>query len=348
VCAAVNVYAPILLSLVPGCWLAPCDSDLVEREATFTPSWFDLAAELDGDGQLTAAGCENLCERYSTIAVTSVEECGFEDEEVGAVTVPADTADTASTPPTITCRALGTRLCDGGRHHVSVAARAMSACSDALGAFLAESALAEATSVTAFVALAAELSSFGAPADLVERCKAAAVDEVVHARLLGAAAAARGASVPRATFTSTPRRTLLRFAVENAVEGCVNETWATVVAAHQSVHAEDASLRAIYRRIARDEARHAELAWALHAWLTPLLAAEDRAEVEVARAAAIEALSAQADGPRVAGLPGGSETRRLLAGLLEQVWTPAAAAARTRTPAARRATQRSPVVRSLA
>ena len=43
----------------------------------------------------------------------------------------------------------------------------------------------------------------------------------------------------------------------------MNETWAALVAAHQSVYAEDAALRAIYRRITADEARHAELAWAI-------------------------------------------------------------------------------------
>ena len=321
-------YTPILLVLVPGCW-GPCDTDEVEREATFTPTWSELAAALDADGRLTAEGCNALCNQYNNVfQLSTVEECGFVDGDLGVITVPeGDTADTAHTaasaPPEMTCLALGSQPCMGGRHHISVASRETSACADPLAAFLAESALAESTSVKAFVELAAELVSFGAPADLIARCKAAAVDEVVHARLLGEAAAARGARLPRTAFQSTPRRTLLGFAVENAVEGCVNETWAALVAAHQSVHAEDAALRAIYRRITADEARHAELAWAIGSWLAPRLTAEERAQVEAARAAAIEALFARAEGPTVAGLPDATESRRLLVGLLERVWSPA-------------------------
>ena len=76
----------------------------------------------------------------------------------------------------------------------------------------------------------------------------------------------------------------------------------------------------------------AELAWAIDAWLGPLLTAGERAEVEGARRAAVERLFASAamtdpDVARVVGLPTLTEARRLLHGMVSRVWEPAARAA---------------------
>ncbi|MCL0138103.1 hypothetical protein M2T37_27880, partial [Klebsiella pneumoniae] len=92
-----------------------------------------------------------------------------------------------------------------------------------------------------------------------------------HARMLRKLAAARGGRPGPIAFAPVRERSLLAFAIENAVEGCVNETWAALVAAWQAGHAEGADVRAAYERIAADEARHGDLAWAIDAWVAEVL-----------------------------------------------------------------------------
>jgi hypothetical protein len=59
-----------------------------------------------------------------------------------------------------------------------------------------------------------------------------------------------------------PARSLEELAVENAVEGCVRETYGALTAIWQARTAKDPSVAAAVRRIARDETRHAALSWA--------------------------------------------------------------------------------------
>ncbi|MDC0670585.1 hypothetical protein [Nannocystis radixulma] len=118
-----------------------------------------------------------------------------------------------------------------------------------------------------------------------------------------------------------PARTLLAIAVENAVEGCVRETWAALVAAHQARWAAHPAVRSVYRTIAADEARHAELAWAIDSWLSGQLDADGRARVVQARRTAADALAAHlataTDAPELAalGLPAARVAAELFAGL---------------------------------
>jgi hypothetical protein len=51
--------------------------------------------------------------------------------------------------------------------------------------------------------------------------------------------------VPRARVGAHGARSLESIAIENAVEGCVNETWAALVATLQAAHATDPELRAV-------------------------------------------------------------------------------------------------------
>jgi hypothetical protein len=79
-------------------------------------------------------------------------------------------------------------------------------------------------------------------------------------------------------------------AVENAVEGCVNETFSAALALVQSMTARDPIMRAAMGPIARDEVRHAELAWRVADWLDTRLSETERARVKRARNAAVNAL----------------------------------------------------------
>lgn len=164
---------------------------------------------------------------------------------------------------------------------------------DGVGQWFAVHAHLERASVAAFAELAAWLRRRGAPAELVERCGAAAGDEIVHADLMAAFARRGGVEVPRCEAEAAPDD-LLTVAIHNAVEGCVHESFAAVVAAHQARHAAPMLGRDAFAQIAVDELRHGELAWDLHAWLLGQLDPDGRAIVERAQADALARLPERA------------------------------------------------------
>lgn len=154
----------------------------------------------------------------------------------------------------------------------------------------------EVAAAVAFERLARELASHGAPDDLVADARRAAEDERRHAGLFFAAlhdmgadgSGDMGADAPAAAVDAEPtfvERSLLALLLENAAEGCANETYAAVVATHQAVAAPSTRLRAVFSSIAPDEQRHAELAHRIHAWGLSRVDAADRARLIAAFAA---------------------------------------------------------------
>jgi hypothetical protein len=216
--------------------------------------------------------------------------------------------------------------CDG-RSHACIASRGAVALEDPFVAHFARAAHDEAASVHAFAALAVELAALGAPPELLAQIQSATADEVRHAEAVARLVAEHGGRCrPPARRPHTARQAR-EIAIENAVEGCVRETWAALLAAHQAGHAEDPRVRAVMRPIAADEARHAELAWAIDAWLCGLLDPAARAEVDAARHSAATALlvgvAAREPAPaliREAGLPGREQATRLAQGLAATLW----------------------------
>ncbi len=180
------------------------------------------------------------------------------------------------------------------------------------GAWLARAAALEATSVEAFEILAEELERFGAPEALVADARRAARDEVRHARATTVLASRFGARVPSRARGRRRRRDLRTVAVENAAEGCVRETFGAALAAWQAACARDATVRRAMRSIARDEARHADLAWRIDAWVADVALEDARA----ARGDAIRALRASVaafgGGDEILGLPDATSAGRLL------------------------------------
>ncbi|MBX3229661.1 MAG: ferritin-like domain-containing protein [Labilithrix sp.] len=189
-----------------------------------------------------------------------------------------------------------------------------------LRAYLAQAAHLEAASVVAFRRLETELRAHGAPATLVARARRSRTDEIRHAREMSALARQAGAVVPPVVVDAPGARDLFAIALENAVEGCVRETYGAVVALFQAERAAT-ELRPILARIARDEVRHAELAHDVAAWLEPQLTPSQRAALADARARATEELRAalrvepHEEVRRIAGVPSAFETRILLDGL---------------------------------
>ncbi len=141
----------------------------------------------------------------------------------------------------------------------------------ALAAAFAEDALGEHASIASFGRFALELLALGAPAELVEGAHRAALDEVCHAQItFGLASAFLGSPVGpgRLACDALPLRTdLASFAQALAVEGCVGETLAALVAAARAQAATDTRVASALASIAEDEAGHAELAWRTMAWV---------------------------------------------------------------------------------
>ena len=89
----------------------------------------------------------------------------------------------------------------------------------------------------------------------------------------------------------TATRDIETIARENAVEGCTRETYAALVACRQARAATDPAIRAAMAGIARDETRHAALAWAVDGWSQALLGPAARRRVRDARREANERCS---------------------------------------------------------
>lgn len=180
---------------------------------------------------------------------------------------------------------------------------------DEVGALFATATQLEAASVDAFAILAAELRAHGAPPCLIAGAERARKDEVRHARMTAALARRFSACAVPPIVTRREVRSLLQIALENAVEGCVREAYGAFLASWQAAAATDEFVRKVMRRIAPDEVRHAELAFAVEDWILPQLSAAEQRLVAEARArAARELLGELAAPPAVAlqltaGLP---------------------------------------------
>ncbi|NUP10231.1 MAG: ferritin-like domain-containing protein [Polyangiaceae bacterium] len=182
------------------------------------------------------------------------------------------------------------------------------------GACFAHAAYLEHASVHAFGLLVKDLRALGAPSSLVARCRAARRDELSHTRIMRGLSQRAGVEPLVAPATDRPRASLFDLAMENAVEGCVLETFAALLSIVDARTATSPSLRRRLARIADDECRHARLSWDIAAWAEPMLALEERRAVEEARARTLDALIeatdrlAERDDPTLATLARSLET----------------------------------------
>jgi len=308
------------------------DNGTHEASATYGVTEAELAASLDDDGELSEDACHELCRanHWLETAIVEVHSCELDDAEAAgapAATYTADTADTGTaTPYAITCAWTENQICEG-RAHAALSSHPEGCGPTSLAAWLARAAHAEAASVKAFVSLGRELQAHGAPEELSHACRLAAADEVDHARRMWALAARHGGLPTKPRMGPTPVRTLLELATENAVEGCVRETWSAMLAHWQALHAADPEVRETMARIARDETRHGELAHAIHAWAMTRLDESDRAAVHAARQRAVaglfEGLAVDDVDPELsasAGLPSPQQALYLARQLAPTLW----------------------------
>lgn len=166
---------------------------------------------------------------------------------------------------------------------------------DTLGVFVAL----EAEAIAAFERLARELDALGAPDAMVQAARSCAEDERRHVTMVSALDGRTPLQAPVAR--ELPLRSAMDVALENAVEGCVRETFGVVIAQWQAEHSTDARVRACYAAIAADEARHAALAGEIDAWFAARSSDDDRAKIEEAKRHAMNEL--RAEQPRAEGDP---------------------------------------------
>lgn len=141
-------------------------------------------------------------------------------------------------------------------------------------------ALLEHESITAFTEMASFLALHDAPASLLSRLAIAAEDESRHtAAMLRLAEHLEKSSPTLPTTIPTHPASLLDFALHNAREGCVRETYGAALAHYQSTHATDALVRETFATIAIEESQHAQLSWDVAAWVDSLLTDSERALV---------------------------------------------------------------------
>jgi len=241
------------------------------------------------DASLPPAVCKSVCGQEACFPSSVVGPSGVES----AVVVCNDYS-----PRSCSDSGLINFRMPSGRRSAALAASA--------GTTFAALAEAESASIHDFDELAHDLEALGAPAALVARARRASADESRHAITMRRLARAHGATRTATEATEpgrarSPRRpSLARLAVENAVLGCVGETWGALLLAMGAMRAADHDVRRQLHRVACDEARHAALAFAIHAWVTPQLSIAERDEVDAALARATRKLIGERPGASVA------------------------------------------------
>ena len=293
---------------------AACCSD--RRELVFQRvDAFSISDGGVGDG---GALPSSLCGEVCTSSDKTVYGCSIaEQTDAGITAVDCDEQVTKCTPI----------FAAGGRPPLGLRARRPIDAADPAGAFFAAMAHVEAAAVDGFDELAAALAAHGAPSVLVADARGAAADEARHARVAAAFARRFGAAAPPPVeIDAVAAPSLETLALANAREGCVLETWGAVVTAWQAHSAADRPVRRAFGNIARDELRHAELAFAVARWLQSRLSLPARRRVREARRAAAAELALQVERPappRLAatlGLPGRDAARGLVARMRPRLW----------------------------
>jgi hypothetical protein len=283
-----------ILSTVPltGCpssiWNCNPEDEQFDLDEEVLAADLDELVELYGLSGWDQLDCETVCrETYAAIRewdAGPIDSC--------ELTLP-ENPDGSGMPGQVTCTGTGHEYICEGRRPLGHVERGDEDCSDPLGRTLAAMAYLEAASVLAFEQLANQLSGFAAPHELIERCLVAASDERAHARWLTTLAQRHGASVPIATQTPA-QSDLLDVALHNAVEGCVHETFAALLAACRAQRATSPVLRRVFAKIAVDETKHGQLAWDIHAYLQTRLDADGAASVAAAQQLALARLPERA------------------------------------------------------
>jgi hypothetical protein len=304
----------LVISSLPVAAAACCsdhDTEVIEQVDAFT------APVADG-GALPSSVCNAVCKPPPRESLLQVQGCRV------VLATDAGITEVSCDEKTEHC----TSFAPGGRPPLGLQPRAPVEASDHAGAFFAAMAHVEAAAVAGFVELAGALAAHGAPPSLIDAARDAAGDEARHARVAEALARRFGVvTLPPVEIDAVDAPSLETLALANAREGCVLETYGAVVTQWQAATARDRTIRRAFVNIARDELRHAELAFAVARWLGPRLDEHARRRVrDTLRTAAadLERALAEAPPPRLVaaiGLPDRDAARGLVADLRTRLWS---------------------------
>lgn len=195
-----------------------------------------------------------------------------------------------------------------------------------LGMYFSNMAAMETAAVTAFRYLTRELEAYQAPDELVRMARAAIDEEIDHAEMAGLLSQAYATPVPEVRVDDFQLRSLFEIALENAVEGCVNETFAAACGIWQHEHAEHEAFRAVMGRVAEEESGHAELSWGIHSWIMQQLTEAQQQHIRQAQRETVAALESSFKVEndvvlrQAVGLPGVEDAARLFQELRGQLW----------------------------
>ncbi len=294
--------ASVVLSPVAGC--GPCRASYVEYEK-IVPLETNAAPIPDTLDER----CKALCEDTSNDRLETCDDIDVDGQDA------------------LSCIYSIYQDCGGiGRVPAGlVAARFDGGANSAMGRYFTQVTYLEAASVYAFRRLERELRGFGAPEALLQGAAAAAVDEARHTRIMARLARRFGMSPKKPRLKRQQARSLSTVVAENAVEGCVRETFGAAVAKWQAVHAADEQVRVAMRTIATDETRHAQLAFAVHGWAVGRLDAATVTQIEeqartVARRQGRVRREPHPETARVAGFPSVAAQRELARQIGRQLW----------------------------
>ncbi len=251
--------------------------------------------ELKAKLKQTAGGYELTTEKMTADCPIEISEFKLKVTEDGAVNVVSKKVKSKS----------GACV---GRQSAGVALGPVTA-RDPRGKYFAECAQLERAAVIAFERMAQELAALGAPEELLRAASRSKQDEERHVVAMEQLSAKfQGKSSPFEAPSFAPRGAF-EVARENAVEGCVRESYGALVGLWQCERAVDPEVRAALREVAQDELRHAALSWRVAAWLEPRLSPEQREAIASAKREAFSDLmrdcAAEPDAGLVetAGLP---------------------------------------------
>ncbi|MAA79970.1 MAG: hypothetical protein CL916_12010 [Deltaproteobacteria bacterium] len=255
------------------------DDWCASEETTVTLNTETFSSYLDVAGQLTEESCSTLC----------FEESGSYYDYLCACDYSGANSDGAHP---VTCEY--TMCAVEGRGHGNISKLSEAAGTSEINRYFVRAYHAEASSVAAFVQLRAELKQHDAPEEILGRCMKAAIDEVHHARMMAKLIRDSGECIPELDFGSVAKRSIFEIALDNAVEGCIFETYSALKAHYQYKHATDPRIVAVMKVIAPDETRHAQLAWDIHHFLMSKLSQDEQKKILDAQREATQQLIEQA------------------------------------------------------
>jgi hypothetical protein len=267
--------------------------------------------QADANCSFTFNDCQKLCSLSGAYVCNAIDN-SCDDAGMVRYEAPFQVA-CEFCPSTIGRRPEGLHLATGARGR------------NALGDHFARMSELEAASVTAFERLTQELELHAAPRSLVQAAKRARRDEIRHARVTRQLARRFGAEPASVRVAPEAPRTLEVIAIENAVEGCVRETFGALMAHFQAARAGDPAIRETLKRLAGDETRHAALGWEVASWVEERLDVDANARVRAARNEAVATLSTEIAEPAPelvdqAGIPTATEQERLLSELASELY----------------------------